>query len=263
MRTRHIFMTAALIAAFGTNVATGAPTVFIGDVVNNGEFGTDGAPSLAGWTLGSTGASPNAQASTASINTLAGNSGFNSFFGSAFAVMGDDAGGIGGAPGAHPAATNTISQLIVLPEDIGNDATSSYDVVISFRTAFDGKGAGPGGPVDVFSGSLGGISLFAQNSSPFPDCGPSPTCVNAQLENNPFSASILGLAPGSYWLTFTLNESGDNLGTESPPLTNTAGGIDGVSILATATLAVPEPGTLGLLGLALAGLASGRRRRAS
>lgn len=266
MKAKSLCMATAWIASLGISLAAGAATVFVGEVVNNGEFGTDGAPSLSGWTLGSTGASPNARASTNAINTAVGNSGFNSFFGSAFAVLGDDADVIGDGPGGHAAAVNTISQFIVLDEEINGVETTRYDIVVSFRTVFDGKGAGAGGPVDVFSASLssaslGPLTLFLQNSSALPDCGPSPACPNTQLVNNPFSASILGLAPGSYVLTFTLDESGDQLGSEAAPLTNTGAGIDGVSILATATLAVPEPGTLLLLGLAMAALTLGLRRR--
>jgi PEP-CTERM motif len=263
MKPKHAGSTAVLVAALAISTAAGAASIPIGDVVTNGAFGTDAAPSLAGWTLTSTGASPNAQPSTAPVNTLGGNAGFNGFFSSAFALLGNDsAASIGGVPGAHEAATNAISQFFVLPEEIDGVEVMSYDVTISFRSVFDGKDSPLGSdPKDQFITSLDGITLTAQNSAPLPDCGPATTCPDAQITADPYVVSLFGLAPGSHLLTFTLFETADALGAEAAPLTNTAAAIDDVS--ATAIANIPEPGVLALLGLGFAGLAARRRRRVS
>jgi hypothetical protein len=183
-----------------------------------------------------------------------GNAGFNSFFDSAFAVLGDNTGNI---PGNPTAGTFSISQNIVLPDVRNNMLIESYDLTISFRTVFDGDDSADTSSVhDLFSASLGGITLFSQSSAPLPNCGPATTCSNLQLSNNPFTATLSGLAPGAYTLSFSLFEA---TGT-GVNLTNTAAGIDNVSIRGFAN-PVPEPISVALLGVGLIGLDLMRRRK--
>ena len=63
---------------------------------------------------------------------------------------------------------------------------------------------------------------------------------------NEYDIDLAGLSAGNYNLQILREDHG---------------GGTGFDILATATAAVPEPGTLALLGLGLAGLGFSRRRR--
>lgn len=251
----------AAVAAFGS--ASAAP-IAIGEQVTNGTFGSNASPSFANWSESpSLTGFVNARASTNVINSDGGNNGFSGFFTSAFAVLGDNTGGgtNAGIAGQTPQGTYSISQSFTLPGILGAETILSYDLNISFITAFGGDGGGSTDADDVFSVTLNGFTLFAQNSSTLPNCGPSTSCTNSQIVNSPFTDSILGLAPGTYTLMFTLLE-------QSGSETNTAAGIDNVSVTGFATplalreavQSVPEPGTFALLGLGLAGLAVSRRR---
>jgi hypothetical protein len=86
-----------------------ASAIPIGQQIVNGEFGNNTTPSLTGWTTAGT---ANARPSTDALNTSTGNAGFNTFFASSFAALGDDAGAISGSPFA---GTHSISQTFVLP----------------------------------------------------------------------------------------------------------------------------------------------------
>ena len=234
------FLVAALAVTW-TSPGLAVPTEFI----LNGEFGTNAAPSLASWTLIDT---ANARSSGDTINGSSGNAGFNSYFTSAaFAVLGDTSGDIGGGPTKD---THSISQGFVLPALVDGVPVLDWALTVNFITAFDGKHKNT---ADTFAATLTGPAgapgtLFSQNSSGFPECGPGTGCANNQLDQI-FIQTFPDLAPGTYTLKFELVEA-FNIDT------NTAAGIDKVSITGEATLAavVPEPTSLLLWGLTAVGL---------
>lgn len=202
-----------------------------------------GYSSLASWTVSG---SVTSSGPGSTINTSGGNAGFDGLFDSSFATLGDTSGAIGGPP---VIGVSTLSQTFILPDTVGGGSVASYDLEIGFLSVFDGDDSSSA-VVDVFSASLNGITLFSQDSAPLPDCAISTGCPNSQVVNDPFSTTLVGLAPGTYTLTFTLSETAVAGGGN---ITNTAAGVDNVSVIATAH--VPEPGTLALLGLGLFGLA--------
>jgi hypothetical protein len=240
------FFACLLLGILGTQ----AHAIPIGEQIDNGTFD---APLLDDWAVvGTANIRPNGNA----IDIAVGNAGFNNFFTSAFAVLGDTTGNINGAPFA---GISSISQDFTLPAVQNGDPVASYDLTISFVTAFEGDDAVA--VHDVFSATLNATSLFSQDSTPFPECGPAAGCANSQLVQNPFSTTISGLLPGTYTLTFALNEAAGGG-------TNTAAGIDTVSVTGEAIIApvgVPEPNTLLLLGMGILAfnlcMMNGTRRR--
>jgi hypothetical protein len=237
-------------------VSPHASAVPIGDQILNGDFGTDVTPSLASWTQVVSGSGVNARASSNVINTTTGNNGFNSFFGDAFAALGDNTGGGGnaGIAGMPDNGINSISQSFTLPIIVG-----TYDLIISFRTVFDGDGdptASDSFTATLTKPDLTVVILSSQNSSGFPNCAPSTSCANNQLVNNPFSQTLLGLPSGLYTLKFELNESA----LPSPGATNTAAGIDKVSVTGNSNI-IPEPSALLLMLSGLAGAVAYLKRR--
>ena len=226
-----------LLSLFFLLLAQKAGALPIGEQIINGNFGSDAGPLLSNWTTSGT---VNARASTDAINTSTGNAGFNNFFGSSFAVLGDSTGNIGGV---DDSGTHFISQTFSLPVIAG-----TYDITISFNSVLDGDDRDNINQVDVFTVFLNSTQLLSQNSFSLPDCGPSnaPTCADNQLTQNPFSLNVLGLSGGDYTLKFRLAENNN-------AQTNTAVGIDNVSVSGAAnvqatTTAVPEPSALLLLG---------------
>ena len=227
-----------VLLACAAQISTADSVVSLGEQITDGGF-----PTLASWDVSG---SVDIGTPIDTINTSGGNAGFNSFFDSSFANLGDVSGIIGGAPNT---GTATLSQTFTLSSSNNASQVSSYDLDISFFTVFDGDDSIPFSVLDIFSASLNGTLLFSQDSAPLPDCTPSSACPNNQVVNDPFSTTLFGLAPGTYTLTFTLNEAPT---TSGGSVTNTSAGIDNVSVIALAH--IPEPSTLALLGLGLLGL---------
>ena len=239
--------TLAITVILGTLVV-GIPhagAIPLGQQISNGDFGNDATPSLTSWTTSGT---ANARPSTDALNASGGNAGFNTFFASSFAALGDTAGDISGTPFA---GTHSISQTFILPAISG-----TYNLTISFRTVFDGEGQN--NQLDTFKAflfnatSLFSQDLFSQNSFTLPTCGPLASCANIQLAQNAFSQTLVDLLPGTYTLKFELVEQNGNA-------SNTAAGIDSVSVIANSS--VPEPSSLLLLmGAAFVGVSLLARR---
>jgi len=233
--------TLAITVILGTLVV-GIPhagAIPLGQQISNGDFGNDATPSLTSWTTSGT---ANARPSTDALNASGGNAGFNTFFASSFAALGDTAGDISGTPFA---GTHSISQTFILPAISG-----TYNLTISFRTVFDGEGQN--NQLDTFRASLNAISLLSQSSLTLPTCGPLASCASTQLAQNAFSQTLVDLLPGTYTLKFELVEQNGNA-------SNTAAGIDSVSVIANSS--VPEPSSLLLLmGAAFVGVSLLARR---
>jgi hypothetical protein len=239
--TVAITLILGILVVVGITPANASPIV---ELIQNGEFGTDTTPSLNGWAMQTGTAS--ARASTDPLNSSTGNAGFNGFFTSSFAALGNAAGDIGGAP--FP-GSSSIFQTFFVPV--------SGDMTISFRTVFDGKGEDD--QVDIFRAFLyhrhGTVELFSQNSSNFPTCGPATTCDSTQLVQDPFSRTfpgLPGLEVGPFGF-FTLEFRLDRIGNAGDTVAgNTAAGIDSVS--AAVSSSVPEPDLLLLLGASFVGV---------
>jgi hypothetical protein len=248
---------AALAVGLLGGVAGPALAIPVGELVVNGGFELGGAPSVSGWTVGGT---ANARPVTDGINTAGSNAGFNSFFASPFAVLGDQTGNVAGDPHA---GASSITQQVTLPGVVDGVPIETYDLTVSFVSVFEGRDVSSSGDPalrDLFSASFGLTALLSQTSEPLPSCGPTTSeCGNSQIQAS-VSAALLGLSPGTYALTFLLNEADGAV----PSFTNTAVGIDNVSLRGTANPSgsqtpVPEPGTLLLAGAGL--LAAGATRR--
>jgi hypothetical protein len=234
----------SLILTVGLFATRDALAIPIGEQIINGGFSAN----LTSWTTSGT---VSARASGDVINTAGGNAGFDNFFGSSFAVLGDSTGDIGGS---EDSGTHFISQTFSLPVISG-----TYDLTLSFNSVFDGDDRDNINQIDIFRVLLNSTELFAQNSFPLPNCGPgnSPTCSNSQLIQNPFSQTILGLPGGSYTLKFELAENNN-------AQSNTAVGIDNVSISGQSNVpaaSVPEPSSLIFLASGLGGVLVFLKRR--
>lgn len=266
MTTRTGWLKTAVLAGGMLLLGVSSASAFaLNDLILNGGFGTDATPSLTSWT--GTATNVNARASTDAINTTGGNSGFNSFFTTAFAVLGDATGAITAADTPN-SGLSTLTQTFSLPTHFGGDLVQSYDLTISFRSVFDGDDSNTPSK-DIFSVTLTppsgpAILLYSVDSTALPDCGPNASpCANSQIVQNPFTASggsLAGLLAGTYTLTFQIDEKG----LTGANTTNTAVGVDDVDIDAIGLLAAPNPGALLLLtaGLGTAGFLARRRRRA-
>ena len=234
----------ALILGVGFLAARNAYAVPVGEQIIDGGFNAN----LTSWTTFGT---VSARAGGDAINITGGNAGFDNFFGSSFAVLGDSTGNIGGS---EDSGTHSISQTFSLPVISG-----TYDLTISFSSVFDGDDRDNINQVDIFRVLLNSTELFQQNSFPLPNCGPSdsPTCSNSQLAQNPFSQTVFALPGGTYTLKFELAENNN-------AQSNTAVGIDNVSVAGQSnlgTISVPEPSPLLLLVSGLGGILVFLKRR--
>jgi len=251
------------IGALSVNPAQAA-TIDVEELITNGTFDKDFAT---GWAA-SDATNVNIRVQNNQINA-AGSGGdqknvFDSddsryFTTGRFAVLGDQAGNItntgttNGVSNSISTGAFTLSQTIVLAAIYGSKAVQSYDLTLSFKSAFDGSDSDEHAS-DTFTATLSGPgafgtqTLFSQTSfTPTPGTG-------SQQDNVPYSQLFSGLLPGEYILAFSLVESASEK-------TNTAAGIDDLSFSGTATV-VPVPGAVWLLGSALAGISIiGRRKQ--
>jgi hypothetical protein len=253
-RLTSLALWAALLGPIG---AANAATVSLGEQIVNGSFGTIASGAVANWTEDE---SARIRLGDDAINTTTGNSGFDGFFSTAatngFAVLGDNGGNSDNVIGSQPDnGISSISQSFTLPATISGSPVDSYDLSISFLTAFDGFDSSPT-LTDIFSGTLNAVVLVSD------------TFHADQVNQIVANMALTALAPGTYTLAFTLNEAADPPPGQSRLATNTAVGIDNVSVWATANIpdsrdvdnSVPEPATLALFGMGIAALGFSRRR---
>lgn len=186
----------------GINLSLKAAPISIGNIISDGNF-----QALNNWAINGT---ANLRAASDNINSSSGNAGFNNFFSSSFAVLGDISGTITGGPDS---GIHSISQTFVLPQSQNSVLIDTYDLTINFQTVFEGRDdlTVNSNFSDIFSASLissnNVFPLFSQNSLVFAS-GPigSGATKNLQIMNNPFNQTITGLAPGTYTLNFVLDE---------------------------------------------------------
>lgn len=248
----HFALVVGALLFAGSSLHAGAAPVFLGEQIVNGGFGTNASPSLASWTFSPAGGEVNGRASTDPINASTGALGFDGFFTSAFAVLGDSAGPVGAGP---PNGTMLLSQTFVLPATIGSQAVIRYRLDLSVDVAFDGVDTASSGVDSFFAEVLAPngthYQLFAWDS-------------DANLGSSAHQSDFLtGLLPGSYTINFWQIETNVPGNPAVVGETNTAGGVDNVSIRAIAFVPdvnIPEPGAFGLLSLGLMAIFATRRR---
>lgn len=234
------------LVLIGINCELRAAPINVGNMISDGDF-----QALSSWAINGT---ANLRAASDNINSSSGNAGFDNFFSSLFVVLGDISGTITGDPDS---GMHSISQTFVLPQFQNSVLIDTYDLTIKFQTVFEGRDdlTVNSNFSDIFSASLissnAVFPLFSQNSLVFAS-GPigSGAAKNLQIMNNPFNLTMVGLAPGTYTLSFVLDEKNGSANNT----TNTAAGIDNVTITGIANpliIPITEPNTFFLIGFVL------------
>jgi hypothetical protein len=212
---------------------TGGAQAALANLIENGDFDNG----LQHWHASSWSAI-NVRSAENSINTATATNGFDGFFSSDFAVLGDRRGTILSDSGPEEGTFELLSSVFTLSE--------AARLQVSFQAAFDGK-AGYG------TDHLQVVIVGADDCPPF-----LLTLLKAFLTDSgglswtPFSSSV-DLPAGEYRLLFRLYEAHGHR-------SNSAVGIGDVKVEIAMVSEVPLPASAVLMTSALTGLLALRRR---